>query len=58
MFEVAVMFQSSVTAKIRAGWQNFSEIISQVLRERVLSLKLKGLVFLFGTKFKTRVYEA
>jgi len=33
--------QSSVTARIRAGWQTFSEL-SQVLCGIVLSLKLKG----------------
>jgi len=36
--------QSSVTARIRAGWRKFSEL-SQVLCWIVLSLKLKGRLY-------------
>jgi len=36
--------QSSVTARIRAGWRKFIEL-SQVLCGRVLSLKLKGRLY-------------
>jgi len=39
---VVVMFSA---ARIRAGWRKFSEL-SQVLRERVLLLKLKGRLYL------------
>jgi len=36
--------QSSVTARIRAGWRKFNEL-SQVLFGRVLSLELKGRLY-------------
>jgi len=36
--------QSTVTARLRAGWRKFSEL-SQVLCGRFLSLKLKGCLY-------------